>query len=179
MTASDHQTDEHLAEERRPGDQLAEERNQKIQLYGDAYIKLIDALSQFPREMWKYRPAPDRWSIHEIVIHILDSEVNSYIRCRKCIAEPGSAVTAYDGDRWAVALNYHEQNLEDALDLFNWLRGRTYRLLLALPDEVWSHTIEHPENGTMTLDDWLDVYARHIPEHVEQMWAVYAAWIKA
>jgi hypothetical protein len=28
----------------------------------------------------------------------------------------------------------------------------------------------------MTMDDWLDVYARHIPEHIEQMQANYADW---
>jgi len=39
--------------------------------------------------MWQYRPAPDRWTIHEIVVHIADSEANSYIRCRRCLAEKG------------------------------------------------------------------------------------------
>jgi hypothetical protein len=31
------------------------------------------------------------------------------------------------------------------------------------------------ENGIMTLDDWLDVYERHIPAHIEQMQANYQA----
>jgi hypothetical protein len=30
----------------------------------------------------------------------------------------------------------------------------------------------------MTLDDWLDIYERHIRDHVEQMQANYDAWLK-
>ena len=70
------------------------ERLQTIESYSQAYDKLIGALSHFPREMWQYRPALDRWTIHEIIVHIADSEANSYVRCRRLIAEPGSTVMA-------------------------------------------------------------------------------------
>jgi hypothetical protein len=156
----------------------ANERQEKIDLYGRAYEILVGALAQFPREMWDYRTAPGEWTVREIAAHILDAEINGYIRARKGVAEPGSPVAAYDGARWAEALRYGEENVEEAADLFRWLRRRTYRLIRSLPEEAWANTFEHPENGTMTLDDWLDVYSGHIPEHVEQMWAVYSAWMK-
>jgi hypothetical protein len=155
----------------------AEARAHKIASYGNAPALLVDALQQFPQEVWRFKPAPDQWSIHEIVIHISDSEANSYIRCRKCIAEPGQAVMAYDEHQWAAALRYHDQSMEEALDLIKWLQLRTYKLIQSLPDSVWSHTLEHPENGTLSLDDWLDVYERHIPDHIDQMKGVYVAWL--
>ena len=92
----------------------AEARAQKIVSYGNAPALLVDALQQFPREVWRFKPAPDQWSIHEIVIHVSDSEANCYIRCRKCIAEPGQAVMAYDEHQWAAALRYHDQSTETA-----------------------------------------------------------------
>ena len=76
-----------------------EERQQKLAFYGNAYDQLAGALDNYPRDMWDYKPGPERWSIHEILIHIIDSEVNSYVRCRRCIAEPGAAVMAYDENR--------------------------------------------------------------------------------
>ena len=42
--------------------------------------------------------------------------------------------------------------------------------------DLWSNTVFHPENGVMTMDDWLDVYERHVREHIEQMRANYANW---
>jgi hypothetical protein len=149
---------------------------QKIESYGSAHAQLVKALEQLPKEMWQFKPSPDGWSVHEIVVHVADSEVNSYIRCRRLIAEPGKSVMAYDESAWARSLGYHEQSVEDALELFKWLRLKSYRLIKTLPDSVWSHTIYHPENGTMTMDDWLEVYERHIPEHVQQMQASYEAW---
>jgi len=153
-----------------------EERALMIDSYGRAYDTLVEALDRFPHEAWHFKPSPDEWSIHETVVHITDSEANSYARVRRGIAEPGQAVMAYDENGWLHALHYSEQSYEDALQLFRWLRSNTYKLIKTLPEETWSNTIYHPENGTMTLDDWLHVYERHIPEHVEQMERVLDVW---
>lgn len=153
------------------------ERQQRIASYGNAYTKLIFALAQFPKEMWQFRPAPDRWTIHEIVVHIADSEANSYVRCRRFIAEPGSAVIGYDEMRWARELRYHDLSTDDALELFKCLRQQSYKLIEALPEATWANTVIHSENGLMTFDDWLYVYERHIPDHIEQMQTVYADWL--
>jgi hypothetical protein len=146
-----------------------------IDSYGSAYDQLVKALEQFPREMWHYK-APDGWSVQEILIHIADSEANSYIRCRRAIAEPGSAVLGYDEMAWSQKLDYAQQSAEDALELFRLLRSMSYKLIRNLPEPVWQHTIEHSENGTMTLVDWLRVYERHVPEHIAQMQTNFQAW---
>ncbi len=154
-----------------------EERYRKIESYRTAYDKLLSALEDFPREMWQFRPASERWTIHEIIVHITDSEANSYIRCRRLIAEPGSVVLGYDENQWARELRYHEQSTQDALELFKWLRHKSYTLIKDLPEAVWSHTVEHTESGVMRMDDWLDTYERHIPDHIQQMQANYDAWL--
>jgi hypothetical protein len=153
-----------------------QDRQEKIESYGRAYTRLVSAIQQFPREMWTYRPDDSDWTIHEILIHITDSEANSYVRCRRFIAEPGSDVLGYDGDRWARDLRYHERSVTDALELFRHLRQSSYLLIRALPDEAWSNTVVHSESGRMTFDEWLDIYERHIPEHVAQMRAIYETW---
>jgi len=157
---------------------MHEERQRKIESYGSAYTQLVEALRGFPKEMWSFKPSPDDWSIHELIVHIADSEVNSFVRCRRLIAEPGSAVLGYDEAQWARALKYAGQSADDALELFKWLRLASYKLIRDVPDSIGSHTIEHSENGTMTFDDWLNVYERHIPEHVDQMRRNYEAWTK-
>lgn len=156
-----------------------EERNKKIESYGLAYPRLVEALDGYPPEMWQFRPAPDRWTIHEIIVHIADSEVNSYVRCRRFIAEPGGVVQGYDENAWVGELRYQEQSALDALELFKWLRLITYQLIKDLPEAVWANTVTHTENGVMTMDDWLDTYERHIPDHLAQMQAIYDDWVGA
>jgi hypothetical protein len=157
---------------------IPEERQLKIESYGSAHALLAAAVKRFPREMWQFRPSPERWTIHEIIVHITDSEANSYVRCRRFIAEPGSSVLGYDESRWARELHYDLQSPEDALELFKWLRHKSYTLIQTLSTSTWSNTVNHTENGIMTLDDWLDTYERHIPEHIRQMQAVYEDWVK-
>ena len=154
------------------------ERAQKIESYGNAYTLLADALKEFPKEMWQFRDKHGCWSIHEHIIHITDSEANSYIRCRRLIAEQGESLMAYDENRWASELNYHGQSTEDALALFKWLPHKSYTLVKSLPESVWAHSSFHPENGETTLDDWLDTYERHVPEHIDYMRQNHEAWQK-
>ena len=154
-----------------------EQRDRKIESYGAGHSKLVEALDRFPKEMWTFRDEHGCWSIHEHIIHITDSEVNSYIRCRRLVAEPGESLIAYDENRWARELLYHDQEVADALDLFRWLRKKSFDLIGNIPESAWAHTAYHPENGDMTLEDWLDVYGRHVPEHVQSMQENYDAWV--
>jgi uncharacterized damage-inducible protein DinB len=157
---------------------IHEERNHMLEQYRLGYPKLIDALSQFPSKALTYKHSSDDWSIHEIIIHLADAEVNGYLRLCRAIAEPGLPVMAYDEARWSQELHYADQNVDEALVLLQWLRARTYRLLRQLPDEKWANTYDHPEQGMVNLDGWLDIYAGHVDNHVAQMWMVYTSWIQ-
>jgi hypothetical protein len=154
------------------------ERNALIESYGAAWPQLKAAVAEFPKDMWKYKPAPNRWSIHEIIIHLADSEANSFIRCRCLIAEPGKTIFAYDQDVWAQRLHYHEQSTDDALELFHWLRQMSYNLLKRLPEDTWKNSVMHPEIGPMAFELWLEIYERHVRGHINQMRGNLDAWKK-
>lgn len=138
----------------------------------------INVLPEFPKKMWDYKPAPNRWSIKEIILHMADSEANSYVRCRKIIAENGSNVMVYDQDKWAENLKYRDQNIETSLELFKQLRLNTYNLLLTISDDKWDHYCMHPENGRVTLRDWLQTYTDHVHIHISQMRDNHEEWKK-
>jgi hypothetical protein len=153
-----------------------EARAELIALYGRGVDMLRAALTEFPAEMWQFKPDPASWSIHEILIHLGDSESNSFARFRAPIAEPGVTIFAYDQDVWAQKLDYHEQNWQDSVELLHWIHKMTYDFIVRLPDEVWAQTVFHPESGIITLDDVLVIYANHIPEHIQQMRENFAVW---
>ena len=99
-----------------------EERLQKIESYGNAHTLLVEALKEFPEEMRQWRDEHGCWSVHEHIVHVTDSEVNSYVRCRRLIAEQGGTIMNYDENKWASLLDYHGQSIDDALVLFKLLR---------------------------------------------------------
>ncbi len=146
------------------------ERNEKIELYGRGFELLKAALSEVPAEAMKFKPEPKEWSVHEIIIHLADSESNAALRARKLIVEPGGALMGYDQDKWAIELNYHEQSTEDALETVRLVRKTTYELLKKQPDEVFTHTVKHPEyEEPYIFEKWINIYSAHIPGHIEQI----------
>ena len=155
------------------------ERNQKIEDYGRGYDHLLEALADIPREAWDYKPTAQDWSVHEILVHMGDSESMAALRLRKLIVEPGSTLMGYDEATWADALEYQKQDADDALQIIKLARQTSYRLLKTLPPDAFAHTVKHPEHSEpYTFDGWLSIYARHIPDHVEQMKKSYEAWKK-
>jgi hypothetical protein len=147
-----------------------QERSEKLELYGRGFSLLKAALAEVPAEAMKWKPEPKEWSVHEIIIHIADSESNAALRARKLIVEPGGTLMGYDQDAWAVQLNYHEMDLEDALEVTRLARKTTYELLKRQPEEVFTHWIKHPEmEGQYTFEKWLNIYPKHIPGHIEQI----------
>ncbi|MGB0035676.1 MAG: DinB family protein [Candidatus Acidiferrales bacterium] len=154
-----------------------EERRQKLESFGRAPALLSIALRQFPKKMWLYKPSPERWSIHETILHLADSEATSYVRCRRCIAEPGTPVLKFDPARWAGSLGYFHQSTREALEIIRRLRKMTYQVLSSLPDAVWSQTVEHPREGDLSLERWIEIQERHIPHHIDQMKSNFDVWL--
>jgi hypothetical protein len=155
----------------------AEERAKKIELYGDGFDMLVQVLQDVPREVWSFKPSPTDWSIHEVIVHLADSELNAALRARKLIVEPGGTLMGYDQDQWAVILNYHEQDLEDALEIVRLVRKTTYALLKKQPEEIFDRIVIHPEySEPYTFENWLNIYSAHIPGHIEQIMNNYKIW---
>ena len=154
-----------------------DKRNQLIEEYGRGFDLIMAALKEIPREMWVFKPNPDEWSVNEILIHMKDSELNGVLRLHKLIAEPGTTLATYEPHVWSRVLNYQNQDVDEALEMFRLLQRSTYRLLKTLADEAWAHSIVHPEaKEPYTMDMWLDIYTEHVPEHCEQLRGVYTAW---
>jgi hypothetical protein len=147
-----------------------EEHLEKIELYGRGFDLLTAALAEIPKEAWQFKPELTEWSVHEIIIHIADSEANAALRARMLAVEPGGTIMGYNQDIWANELNYHGQNPEDALQVIKYARLTTYNWLKTLSEETFTHAVKHPEyDEPYTFEMWLEIYSGHIPGHIEQI----------
>lgn len=153
------------------------ERDEKIDLYGRGYDLLLETLQGIPPEIWKFKPEPTEWSVHEILVHLADSESNAALRARKLIVEPGGTLMGYDQDKWTSELDYHEQSYEDALEIVRLVRKTTYALLKKQSEDVFDHWVKHPEyDEPYTFEQWINIYSAHIPGHIEQIQNNYKIW---
>lgn len=153
------------------------EREQLLEQYRTAFDEFEAALALIPKEAWLFKPAPKEWSVHQVIVHLADSETNSYLRARRLVADPGKPLMAYDQDLWADKLDYHSQSTEDALQLLKFVRKMTYDFVSKLPDEAWEVQGVHPEYAEpYAFTKWLKIYAKHPREHAKQITENYRLW---
>src|SRR5262249_18000398 len=136
--------------------------------YEKGPVLLRDAFSKVPREAWKWRPAPNAWSVQEILGHCADAEANA--------AEEKPAIAGFDQDRWAKILDYHQTRIGLALAAADVMRANTVGLLRLLPEEAWARAGIHSERGAYSAEDWLEIYAEHLEKHARQIDRNLAAW---
>ena len=159
-----------------------DERREMVEEYGRGFDVLTAALAGIPPEAWEFKPAPGEWSVHEIVIHMADSETLGVTRARMLIAQPGATLMPYDENKWASALDYRNQSAQDALQLFRLARQTTYHVLNNAPESAYAHEVVmpepvHPEYGEgYTLEKWLHIHTGHVRDHIEQLQKTHQAW---
>ena len=143
-------------------------RSEALADYAVGPSKIKDFIGKIPKEAIDYRPFEDAWTIAEHTHHLLDAEMNGYVRYRNAIAEPGSLVRLWDQEGWKAKLGYAEQDLSSSLEAFALIRSIVHRHLSRIVSEDWSkYTFVHPERGTVDLDGWLETYLGHVKTHLD------------
>jgi hypothetical protein len=115
------------------------------------------------------------WSPRQIAGHLLDSEITFSSRLRTAISQPGAGVAPFAQDALARSIPYATVDLDFILRAFVALRVANVEILRALPPDGWCLTIEHPALGTQTLEEVVNVFTRHVPDHLADIESVIAS----
>src|SRR5436305_11048811 len=115
---------------------------------------------------------PEGWTVKQVVHHVPDSHLNSYVRFKLALTEDEPTIKPYAEDRWAELADSTATPIEVSLTLLDSLHDRWVRLLRSLTPEQWKRTFRHPELGSMTLEKTLALYAWHGRHHVAHIAAL-------
>src|ERR1700685_3885240 len=108
-----------------------------LKLEAAAPAKLAKLLKGVNAATARKRPAPDRWSIAEIVAHISDTELVSGYRIRAILGQPGTQIIGFDQDAWVTALHYDKRDLRNSYEQYRALRAANLSLLKNLKPAQW------------------------------------------
>jgi DinB superfamily len=111
-------------------------------------------------------PGPGDWSIHELVIHLADSDAISIDRMKRILTEDNPTLLYADETAYVDRLLPNEQSLEDALTLFDLGRRQWSRVLRKLPDDAFARQGSHNRAGVVTLGGMVESYTRHVEKHL-------------
>jgi hypothetical protein len=118
----------------------------------------------------RYKPAPDKWCILEILGHLADIEVLYGYRLRQMLADREPAIAPIDQDDWARNLGYLEGAPSDFLSAYQTARRANVRLLRRLKVADLQKGAFHPEKERkVTVEELIDMMAIHDPNHAGQI----------
>jgi uncharacterized damage-inducible protein DinB len=112
---------------------------------------------------------PEGWTVRQVVHHVPESHMHSYVRFKLAITEEEPTIKPYYEDRWALLDDANRAPIELSLNLLSALHERWVWFLRSLKEVDFQRTFRHPDLGTVSLDKNLALYAWHGRHHVAQI----------
>jgi hypothetical protein len=111
-------------------------------------------------------PDAGKWTIQQVVIHCMDSELVSADRLKRMIAEDNPTLIGYDENKFVANLFYDEQPAEQAIALLDANRKLFATVLRRLPAKAWERKGTHNERGALTVGGYLKSTVDHLEHHI-------------
>ncbi|HZU21291.1 MAG TPA: putative metal-dependent hydrolase [Terriglobales bacterium] len=143
----------------------AAERTEFIETIAATPARLRAAVAGLGREQLETAYRPGGWTVRQVVHHLADSHMNSYIRFKLALTEHEPEIKTYHEERWAE-LPDSALPIDVSLRLVEDVHTRWVTLLRSMTVEQFARPLRHPQMGRMTLDQLLALYNWHGQHHV-------------
>lgn len=141
----------------------------RIEVYAAGGQQLIEAYQGLTRAQLVAEPVPGTWSLHQIAIHMLDSDLIGSDRMKRIAAMDKPLLIGYDESAFARLPGVEQLDAMAACRLFDQNRQMTATILRALPEPAFERWGIHNEIGRVTLAEMVDKYIHHLEGHLEHV----------
>ena len=131
--------------------------------------KLARLIKGVPNAKLRKRPAPDQWSVAEILAHFADVEIAVAWRMRSILGAPGTPVQVYDQNAWVITGHYEKRDPRKSIELHRVMREANLALLKSLSPDQWKHYGQHAERGQESIEHMVRMVAGHDINHIHQI----------
>jgi uncharacterized damage-inducible protein DinB len=136
----------------------------------DAYLggpdRLRSAVTGLSREQMISRPITGRWSVLEVVCHLVDTDANIAHRIKRVLSEERPVFDRVKPELMLAALAYHDRDVEDELRIFDLTRRQIGRILRASPPEAWERRGVVGDRGDRTVGQMVNGAVEHLAHHL-------------
>jgi hypothetical protein len=147
----------------------------RLEANGQVFGALVRGV---PEEQARWKPAPDQWSILEVVNHLADEEVDDFRRrIVLTLRNPEAPWPPIDPPRWAIERAYNERQLGESIERFLSERERSLVWLRELAAPNWDRSYQHPKAGELRAGDLLAAWLDHDLIHIRQITRLHHQWL--
>lgn len=148
-------------------DEILEQWIETLATIPEKLKKLVGNLSIDELEL-QYRPGS--WTIKQVVHHLADSHLNSFIRFKWILTEDKPTIKTYDEVEWAKTSDATNEEIMHSTEILEGLHSRLDMLLKSLRPDQLKRTFIHPEYGKEYSLEWMiGLYAWHSRHHLSHI----------
>ncbi len=126
-------------------------------------------LQQLDKAAVRYKPSADRWSICEVVGHLIDSACNNHQRFVRAQSTKELTFPKYDQNEWVRASNYHQSDWQLLVELWYFYNQQLAQIIRHIPAECLTTPCTIPPNETCTLQFLIEDYLVHLQHHLRKI----------
>ncbi len=146
-----------------------------IQIISALPSKFINLLGNWDSEKLNTPYRPDGWTVRQLIHHVADSHINSYVRFRLALTEDNPTIRPYHEELWAELPDAKTAPIDLSTQLLRYVHLRWVLLLNSMNDEDMAKTYVHPANNSVyRLDEVIAQYAWHSEHHYQQAYQLAA-----
>ncbi|HEY3128919.1 MAG TPA: DinB family protein [Acidobacteriota bacterium] len=134
--------------------------------------KLRKAVEDLSPSQLGWNPAAGKWSIRQIIAHLVDTEIVYGYRLRKTLCDPGVAIEPFDQDVWAQKSRYENHSVQDDLNYLEALKAANLDFYRRLSPAEWKIHWMHAERGKESIEHTCKMIAGHDLNHMAQVEAI-------
>lgn len=149
------------------GDITADQRQEWIQDIEELPDLMRKSVQGLTEEQLRTPYRDGGWTVRQVVHHVADSHMNSYIRFKLALTEDNPTIKPYEEDLWAELSDTDIEPVETSLQLLDALHSRWVKILRSMTEEQYSRTLYHPgSKESVRLDKNLGLYSWHGKHHL-------------
>lgn len=143
---------------------------ESIEVYAAGGRQLSQAYEGLSRNQLFAIPEPGTWSLHQIAIHMMDSDLIGSDRMKRIASMDRPLLCGYDETAFNELPGINQLDAAEACKVFAINRQMTAIILRHLPDPSFERFGIHDEVGKVTLRDMVDKYVHHLEGHLTHVY---------
>ena len=148
----------------------ADERNSNILTIEMLPSKLETAITGLNNEQLNTAYRPEGWTVRQVVHHLADSHMNSFVRFKWALTEDTPEIKPYLQAKWCDMADAKNLDVKPSLQILTGVHARLTAVLTNMNDSDFARTLYHPEmKKNLSLSRMLALYAWHSKHHLRQV----------
>ena len=144
-----------------------------IDLIADELVEIVEIFSArfalMDIETVRFKPSEERWSIIEVLGHLVDSAANNHQRFVRALQTDSLEFPKYDQNKWVKCQFFSESNWDDLVQFWKLYNLHLAHIIRRIPDEKMRVKCAIIPNEPVSLSFLIEDYLVHLKHHLNKI----------